>query len=61
MEADSIKTMKAYGLVEIALSPAEEGTWKSEMQTGMGSLFGKSFNKDLFGQIDALLKEFRKK
>jgi hypothetical protein len=61
MEVSAIKTMKTYGLIETTVSPADELVWKSEMDTGLSGLLGKSFNKEVYDIMVSALAEYRKK
>ncbi|MDR0589163.1 MAG: TRAP transporter substrate-binding protein DctP [Spirochaetaceae bacterium] len=61
LEANAIATMKNYGLKINEISPAQERLWYDDMARAIPSLLGSTFNRELYGKIEALLREYRSK
>jgi hypothetical protein len=51
--------MKAYGLIVNTLSDADREVWYADVQKAMPQLLGKTFDRELYGKIDAILKRKR--
>jgi TRAP-type C4-dicarboxylate transport system substrate-binding protein len=59
LENGAIKTMQNYGLVIHNITPPQEQLWYEDMERVMPSLFGTTFDRNLYGRVDALLKRYR--
>jgi TRAP-type C4-dicarboxylate transport system substrate-binding protein len=56
LEADTIATMKQYGLVVNQVSPAQEQLWDADFKRALPKLLGKTFNQPMYEKIEEILK-----
>jgi len=61
LESDMIKIMGNYGLKVNQLSPAQEQLWHDEIGRAMPSLVGTMFDRGIYGRIEGILRDYRKK
>ncbi|MDR2797455.1 MAG: TRAP transporter substrate-binding protein DctP [Treponema sp.] len=60
LEGEAIATMRKYGLIINQVSPAQEQLWYDDVNRVIPALLGTTFNRELYGQIETLLKAHRK-
>jgi TRAP-type C4-dicarboxylate transport system substrate-binding protein len=59
MENEMIQTMGNYGLKVNQLSPAQEQLWCDEIGRAMPSLIGTTFDRGVYGHIEAIVRDYR--
>ena len=59
LEDEMIKIMGNYGLKVNQLSPQQEQLWYDEIGRAMPNLVGTMFDRNLYGRIEAVLKDYR--
>jgi len=59
LEDDLISTMGNHGLTTNQLTPEQEQLWYDEAARALPRLLGTLFDRELFGRIEAILKEHR--
>jgi len=59
LEDEMISTMENYGLKVNQLTPANEQAWYNETNSVIPGLLGTTFNRELYAQIEELLKQHR--
>jgi TRAP-type C4-dicarboxylate transport system substrate-binding protein len=59
LEAGAIETMGKYGLVINQLSPAQKQLWYDDIDRITPMLLGKTFNREIYGRIETLLRDYR--
>jgi TRAP-type C4-dicarboxylate transport system substrate-binding protein len=59
LENDAIRTMVSYGLTINQVNPEQEKLWYTEVEKAMPSLVGSTFDRNLYTQINAILKQYR--
>jgi TRAP-type C4-dicarboxylate transport system substrate-binding protein len=60
LEAETIETMKRYGLVINQLSPSQEQLWYDDVNRALPVLLGTTFNRAMYEKIEAILQDYRK-
>ncbi|MDR2394908.1 MAG: TRAP transporter substrate-binding protein DctP [Treponema sp.] len=60
LEGEAIATMGKYGLIINQVSPAQEQLWYDDVNRVIPSLLGTTFNRELYGRVETLLKAHRK-
>ncbi|MDR1956439.1 MAG: TRAP transporter substrate-binding protein DctP [Treponema sp.] len=59
LEGEAIATMQKYGLVINRVSPEQEQLWYADVNRVIPSLLGATFNRELYGRLETLLKAYR--
>jgi TRAP-type C4-dicarboxylate transport system substrate-binding protein len=59
MEADAIAAMLKYGLVVNDSTAEQEAEWAADINRVMPELLDKTFNKELYNEIETVLKTMR--
>jgi TRAP-type C4-dicarboxylate transport system substrate-binding protein len=59
LEAEAIAAMLRYGLVVNEVSPAQEQLWYEDVNRVIPPLLGSTFNRELYGRIETLLRDHR--
>ncbi|MDR0552355.1 MAG: TRAP transporter substrate-binding protein DctP [Spirochaetaceae bacterium] len=59
LEDYAVTQMKANGLIVNALSEADRQAWYADVQKAMPMLLGKTFDRELYNKIDAILRKKR--
>jgi TRAP-type C4-dicarboxylate transport system substrate-binding protein len=59
LEAESIDTMRRYGLQVNDPTPAQVQQWYDETERAIPGLLGTTFNRDLYNRFTAILRNYR--
>jgi TRAP-type C4-dicarboxylate transport system substrate-binding protein len=59
LENEAIETMKKYGLTVHQVSPRQEQEWYEDAARAMPSLLGTTFDREIYGKINAILTSYR--